>query len=1165
LKFHIKIYKDKGKQGKVKKLVNFEKLRNDLEKIEFGDHLACIYKNKKEQPSIAIPFLLTGLQKNEKCMYIVDENTKQEIIEAFTSAVDMKKYRKGQFEVLAKEEAYLKGGFFSPEKMIELLRQNEAKALTEGYSGLRVTGEMTWIFSKLPGVERFIEYEAQLNYFFPGRKCTALCQYNEKKFSPEILLDVIRTHPKIIIYDTVCENLHYLPPEEFFARIKGEIQWNTYEKVRNDIVNRERMRKKIEKNEREKDLILESMSEYVIYFGADKKITWANKAAAESAHKNPEDLVGKRCYTVWHDRDEPCIPCPVYRAWESGNHEEEEITLPDGRIWYVKANPVYENGGITGIVMTARDTTGQNRAEDALKWELAVDNALSKVYNPLISPSSSIEDITKVILDQARSLTKSEHGYVSSIDALTKDSVAHTLTEMLKDQCKVSGKHRRITFPRGENGLYGGLWGYSLNELEAFFTNSPETHPASTGAPHGHIPIKRFLSVPVLVNGELVGQIALANKATDYTEKDLIAIRRLADTYALAIQRMRAEENLRESEEKFRGIAERNFDIIYELDLDGRVTYVSPAIERVTGYTPEEIVGKTFKDFIPELLVPDVLRAHMDVVKGGSLEALQIKIKRKDGSLASVEINTSPIFKEGKVVKTQGVARDITERKRTEIQLRSLFEASRLINSTMDTEKILKFISDSIQKMVGFDSFIIFLVTEDRKNVYSAYVSGEVKKLMKKLVFSYSEGLLGECMQSEEPILVKNARTEKEISSIHMKSLIIVPLIMEGECAGALHISRRVPLSYDEQDVAVLKPLSEVITSALENSHLHNKIKEFSLELERRVEEKSKRTEIILDAKQSLQQERSWEKGLITIVGNMSRLGFERCGVFLVNSLTKTLNYHFGKGIEIPEEGLSIPLTDTDYFGVKCVLEKRTILIKEYNPKEGKQISESESFVWIPIIVQNEAFAALAADNKESKRVITEEDVEDLEMLAGMCAAFIDRTRVLLEPVAEKKLKTELKTWLDSAKCYVILEKKPKKSFGIFVDLVTHGIPGFAISREHPEKLKRKYTLVRTPLMWLSRTEMENTINPDDLSKLMYVVGNFTRKSEESVILLDGVEYLISQTSFKNVLGFLQELKDIIIKDNSRLIIPLHRETRSLEEYSTFEREFTIIDTGVKE
>jgi hypothetical protein len=99
--------------------------------------------------------------------------------------------------------------------------------------------------------------------------------------------------------------------------------------------------------------------------------------------------------------------------------------------------------------------------------------------------------------------------------------------------------------------------------------------------------------------------------------------------------------------------------------------------------------------------------------------------------------------------------------------------------------------------------------------------------------------------------------------------------------------------------------------------------------------------------------------------------------------------------------------------------------------------------------------------------------VKDLEILTGMYGTFIDMTRMLVEPAAEKILTSKSKHWLDPSERYLIIEERPKKSLQIFRDLVTHCIPGFIVSREYPEKIKREYMFLRTLILWLSRYEIE--------------------------------------------------------------------------------------------
>ena len=188
----------------------------------------------------------------------------------------------------------------------------------------------------------------------------------------------------------------------------------------------------------------------------------------------------------------------------------------------------------------------RKQAEEEIAWNLAINQALSSLYMPLVTTGTSIEQIANVVLEKSRELTSSPHGYVAEIDSATRDMIAHTNTKMMETECKIVEEElRKIRFPQRADGLYNGLWGYTLNTKEPFYTDVPAKHTASVGIPEGHIAIERFLTVPVLLREELVGQIALSNSTRAYTDRDLDAVNRIAEFYALAIQHKRAEEEIR--------------------------------------------------------------------------------------------------------------------------------------------------------------------------------------------------------------------------------------------------------------------------------------------------------------------------------------------------------------------------------------------------------------------------------------------------------------------------------------------------------------------------------------------------------------------------------------------------------------------------------------------
>jgi PAS domain S-box-containing protein len=676
------------------------------------------------------------------------------------------------------------------------------------------------------------------------------------------------------------------------------------------------------------------------------------------------------------------------------------------------------------------------------------------------------------------------------------------------------------------------------------------------------------LSVPLKIKERILGVLDVESQDRDaFSEEDKTLLEMLALQTSVALENARLFRNQKETHEMYRTLVHTSPEAITVTDLQGTITYVSPLTQDLHGYeSPEELVGVNIFHLISS---DDRNRASEDL--GTLLENTSVRnkvytMKKKDGSSFIGEINASVINdSSGNPTGYIVTSRDITDRKRSEKQLKNLFEASKLLNSTMNMEEIFRFLSHSLQDIVKFDNFMIFLLSEDKQIIYPAFVSENLQPLMEGVTLHFGEGLVGHCIKTKELLRIDDAGKDKRGKWIHGTDMcisqILVPLVIENEVVGALHVSQSEKHAYDDEDVAALQPLGEIISSAIRNSKIYDRVKTFGQELEKSIEERSHKIEILLNTRQKLQKERNWERGLHSIVDNMGKLGFDRCGVALVNAVHGTLDYHYGKGIDLPVMGTSISLSDSEYFGVQCVTHKKTIYVKDTSQVTGKQItSDSTSFVWVPIIVQDDAFAAIAADNIETQREITEDDVKDLEILAGMCAAFIDRTRIVIEPVAESESQAEFTRQLDASEGYIILEKRPTKSLDIFFDHVTHGIPGFIISREYPGKLRRKLKLVKTPMIWLSNSEVENTVSPNDLSKLNFILQDFIKQSKESIILFDGVEYLTTQIDFNTVLKYLQTLKDIVVIGNSRLIIPLYEKTLFPKEYSQLEKEFMVID-----
>ncbi len=127
------------------------------------------------------------------------------------------------------------------------------------------------------------------------------------------------------------------------------------------------MEKRLRQSEEEKATILNSMPVMLTYINPDYTIRYANRQAAASAGREPDDLIGACCQEIWQENPFGCGDCPVLRAIETGRIEEGDVTLPDGRIFHLKGCPVYNEAGESdGAIIFGMDVTEEKAAAEAL-------------------------------------------------------------------------------------------------------------------------------------------------------------------------------------------------------------------------------------------------------------------------------------------------------------------------------------------------------------------------------------------------------------------------------------------------------------------------------------------------------------------------------------------------------------------------------------------------------------------------------------------------------------------------------------------------------------------------------------------------------------------------------------------------------------------------------
>lgn len=187
-------------------------------RVTEGDHICAFYRGPEERDEILIPYLQAGLRTGDKCICVVDAVEPREVLAALGSEADVDGWiGDTQLELRASTDAYLRTGRFCTEEMMAFWEDFVGSAVAGKFSFARSVGEMTWALRQAPGVEELVGYESELNRFLPRYPQVILCLYDLKRFSGEIVIDMLKTHPRVLLSGMVLDNPYYLEPDEFLA------------------------------------------------------------------------------------------------------------------------------------------------------------------------------------------------------------------------------------------------------------------------------------------------------------------------------------------------------------------------------------------------------------------------------------------------------------------------------------------------------------------------------------------------------------------------------------------------------------------------------------------------------------------------------------------------------------------------------------------------------------------------------------------------------------------------------------------------------------------------------------------------------------------------------------------------------------------------------------
>lgn len=187
-----------------------------------GDHICLIYDGDDEWRGAVVPFIVEGLRRGERCLYICSERAPDMVREELGREVPVDEFEDdGSLRIMDYRGASGEG-IKDPERVVAILESESGRSVSEGFSGLRVTLEMGLVLGDISVTEDIIRYGTAIEASIEELECLGMCQYNRRLLSPQIMRGVILTHPLLVWHSTVYTNPYYISPQIILGDESGD-------------------------------------------------------------------------------------------------------------------------------------------------------------------------------------------------------------------------------------------------------------------------------------------------------------------------------------------------------------------------------------------------------------------------------------------------------------------------------------------------------------------------------------------------------------------------------------------------------------------------------------------------------------------------------------------------------------------------------------------------------------------------------------------------------------------------------------------------------------------------------------------------------------------------------------------------------------------------------